>query len=373
MVFLPLSNTVFELHPRFAFRHIAATHLVKHLIHHQGLFAKVFYQNLPKAFTLLSTQLHWGIQLLHIPGSLIKVFLLIIRKRIVSSQEDRFRWNPVSCLQEKQRNHHGHHRQHGQPLPKMAVTPQGAAHCLHVGIAPCRILTSAFGCNVVVSMWKDLLQQQPESILVGTAVDFDTMLQLLRRHITHRASRLFQDGVVVGIRQTEVDDLHVVAIARNKDVARLQVTVQDLFAVDVGQSIHQLIDNLASELFRRLALQELVKCHTIDVLHDDAGTNTVVFLLGKGLYNVGMVELNHQLVFLFQQLEIDLLVAKLRFQAFQDEPPALSLHLHQLIEATALQRFVGSVHIGRQDELLLDRSRCDDVVHGGIRWHKNKE
>ena len=95
------------------------------------------------------------------------------------------------------------------------------------------ILTGAFGGDMVVSMWKKLPQQQPKGELVSTTVGFRIVLELFWCHITHGASGLFQNSIIVSIGKAEVDDLHVIAVAGDEDVTRLEVAMNDLLAVDV--------------------------------------------------------------------------------------------------------------------------------------------
>ncbi len=127
---------------------------------------------------------------------------------------------------------------------------------------------------------------------------------------------------------------------------------------DVRKGVDELVNQLAPRLLRGIAFQKLVEGHPVDVFHDDAGPQRLVHLLGLGLHDAGMVELYHQLVLLLQQLHIDGLTLVFGLQPFQQKPPPLTLRLHQLVEAVALQWFVGSAHVGWHDELFLDGSRC---------------
>ena len=167
---------------------------------------------------------------------------------------------------------------------------------------------------------------------------------------------MFEDGVVISIGESEVDDLYIIAVTGNQDIAWLEVTMDDLLAVDIRQGVHQLIDHLATGFLGRFAFKKTVEGNAINVFHHDTGTDLLVHLLGVSLHDVGMVELHHQGILFFQQLEIDRLLSEFKLQTFQQEPSPLPLHLRQLVEAPALQRFEGSIYLGRQDKLFLDWS-----------------
>lgn len=236
---------------------------------------------------------------------------------------------------------HGHHDtkrcQQQQPdkrkCPTQSVAPpQSLAHRLHVGIAPLGILAGAFGCNTAVTVWKNLTKQQAKRVNVSTPINCILATLLLWRHIFVGAGGLFQNGIVIGIGETEVDDLHVVAVAGDEDIARLQVAVHNLLAVDVGQGVNKLVYHLATGFFGWIAFQKGVESHPVDIFHHDTGTEFVVHLLGEGLHDVRVVELCRQIKLFLQQFDIGLQVAVLGFQPFQDELLALSAHLHHLVE-----------------------------------------
>ena len=203
---------------------------------------------------------------------------------------------------------------------------------------------------MAITVRKQVAQHQAEGKYVSSAVYFSARFHLLRRHIFQGAGRLFQDGIVIGIRETEVDNFHVAAITCDKNVARLEVAVQDLLAVDISQSIYKLVHHLAADFFGGVAFQESIERNPVDVFHHDARAEFFVHIFGVGFHDVGMVELHHQLVFLLQHLKVDGLLSKLRLQSFQQEPPPLPLHLHQLVEATADHRLVGGLRlVGREE------------------------
>lgn len=63
------------------------------------------------------------------------------------------------------------------------------------------------------------------------------MLGLFGSHVFQGAGRLLEDSVAVGISQSEVDDLQVVAVVGHHDVLRLQVAVDYLLRMDIGQGL----------------------------------------------------------------------------------------------------------------------------------------
>ena len=132
--------------------------------------------------------------------------------------------------------------------------------------------------------------------------------------------------------------------------------MKDLLAVDVGQGIHQLINDFTALPPRRVALKKLIKGHAIDVLHDDARAELLIDLLKGHPDDVGMVEHCHQLILFLQQLQVDDLLLELGFQPFQHIPSSLPFHLHQLVESMAWHLLVGGLHLSGMEKLFLNRS-----------------
>ena len=119
--------------------------------------------------------------------------------------------------------------------------------------------------------------------------------------------------------------------------------------------------------FRRgIAGKECVEPDTIDILHDNTGTQRLVDFFGVSLHDGGMVELHHQRILFLQQFKIDSLVKVSRFQSFEHKPPALALDFHQSAEATAGHIFIDVEDVVFRKELPADRTGCTVVVHGRI-------
>ena len=62
-------------------------------------------------------------------------------------------------------------------------------------------------------------------------------MHLLGSHVLHRTRGLLQDGMRIGVGESEVDDLSIVTIVRHHDVRRFQVAMGYLLRMDVGESL----------------------------------------------------------------------------------------------------------------------------------------
>ena len=248
------------------------------------------------------------------------------------------------------------------PAPPPVVTVQCFPDLFHASESPPRILADTLGGNATVPVRKNPAQNQSERIDVRPAIH-GRPRNLLRRHVLLRAGRLLQDRIVICVGKTEVNDFHIASVAGDEDVGWLQVPVQDLLAVDVGKGIDELVHHLAAGLHRGFAGKERVERHPVDVFHDDTGPQRVIHLLGIGLHDAGMVQLDHQRILFLQQFKIDRLIAELRLQALQHEPSPLPLGLYQAVDAAALHFLIGSLDIVFRDEHLVEGAGCAVVNH----------
>ena len=76
---------------------------------------------------------------------------------------------------------------------------------------------------------------------------------MFRSHIVLSTGRLLQDGVIICVGKSEVYDFHIATIVCHEYISRLKVAVQYLLAVDVGQSIYELVHDLATGGLRGIA------------------------------------------------------------------------------------------------------------------------
>ena len=266
---------------------------------------------------------------------------------------------------QKQWNNGQHHTyQYGKHPKPTCMAFESLAQSHGIGIAALAVNTRTLDGNMLITVRKDLLQQQSKSIDVGATIYLHIRLLLLGSHIFQGAGRLFQHGIVIGIGKTEIDDFHIIAVSCHHNIAWLQVAVDDLLAMDVNKDFHQLFHHFFASGHGGLCCKKLVQSHAIHILHHDARANLGVHFLSKNLHNVGMVELGAQVKLLFQQLDISLLIAIPRLQSFQDEPLALSPNLHHLVEATRRRGLVHRQGIRLSDETPIDDSRCATDVHG---------
>lgn len=235
----------------------------------------------------------------------------------------------------------------------MSVPFQCTSNCLHVPVPSVAVLSGTLGGNGPISMREDLAQDEPKRVDIRPAIKGCTG-NLFRRHIVWRAGRLLQNGIIIRIGQAEINDFHIIAIACDQDVSGFEITVKDLLAMDIIQRIDKLVHHFGTHFRRGIAGQERIESDAINVFHHDARSNGLIDLFGVGFDDVRVVELHHQRILFLQEFPINGLVAILRFQAFQDEPSALTLGFYQTIETASGQFLKNLTVVIFRQELFVD-------------------
>lgn len=218
-------------------------------------------------------------------------------------------------------------------------------HLLCVAEAPFAVGLRALAHDATVTVREKLLENNAESVYVSATVQRHVAGHLLRGGVLVGARRLFQDAVPVGVGQPEIDDFHVVTIVGNQDVVGFQVTMNNLFTVEISHCREYLIHDFHPQVPRRVLGQGLLERAAIHIFHHDAGPHYRVVFLAEGVRDVGMVQLHPQFELLGQQTSIDLLALEFRLEPFQHEPLAVPLRFEEPVEAVGRDFRIRGKHI----------------------------
>ena len=203
----------------------------------------------------------------------------------------------------------------------------------------------------------------PETLVDDSSVGVPTELQFLKddaervdvvacvgcggvglfgRHVSHGSCGLLEDGVAVGVGESEVDDLHVAAVVRQHDVRGLQVAVYHLLLVDVGHGVDQFVGKPPPCGGVRLSVEEVGEGGAVYPFRNEARPCVSVgeaYRLHAVCLHDGVVLQGHEHLHLFpEQLLVGGVVEMLLFQAFQQEPPPVALRLEEVAIAIGVQR-----------------------------------
>ena len=94
-----------------------------------------------------------------------------------------------------------------------------------------------------------MLQDKTESVEVGAAVEFFAG-QLFGGGVGLGVGRLLQYGKTIAVGQAKVDEFHIVAIPCDENIARLQIAVNDLLGMAVGERVQNLAAYCAPQFWR---------------------------------------------------------------------------------------------------------------------------
>ena len=145
---------------------------------------------------------------------------------------------------------------------------------------------------------------------------------LLWRGVALCACRLLEHGVAVGVGESEVDELHVVAVACHNYVGKFQVAVHNLLAVHVLQRIGYLPDNVHL-LGNGMPLSApFAQSNAVNPLHHYARADALHLFERRCRYYIVVLQLHEYFELLLEEHAV-CRVAPVGFQAFQHPPSAI--------------------------------------------------
>ena len=123
------------------------------------------------------------------------------------------------------------------------------------------------------------------------SVVYDLSCKKLGRSIYLCSGRGFEGSEGICIRQTEVNDLDVLAVMGDEDVLRLEVSVDDLLAVHVVKCVTDFADDLLGKLSGySLCGDEFFKGTGVNPLHHNAAADGRMIYLSEILTEAGVGE-----------------------------------------------------------------------------------
>ena len=98
----------------------------------------------------------------------------------------------------------------------------------------------------------------------------------------------------IQLAESEVNELDILSIAGDEDIAAFEVVVDELERMDILQSIQQLHHHALACRMRGVGTQPLHQCHSIHILHHDTPAAVLHLFQRIGLRYVRMAERNAQ-------------------------------------------------------------------------------
>ena len=157
--------------------------------------------------------------------------------------------------------------------------------------------------------------------------------RLLGCHVAQCAGGLLEDGVGVGVGQAEVNQLHVVPVTGDHDVAGLQVAVHDVAAVHVGQCVEQLFQHAVALVEWWLLREPLGERRAIDPLEDDASPQSRHIFHAHHLLHAGVLQLHEDFHLLAQHFLVHRLVLRVGSERLERMPPTVALGAREHVVA----------------------------------------
>ena len=207
----------------------------------------------------------------------------------------------------------------------------------------------------------DALAERPD---VGPVVDREALEQF-RGSERSRTGRSLVDGPGIGIGEAEVDELDIGPVVGDEDVRRLDVPVDDLLGMQVGEGVAELENNLPGcGLGRKAVGDEGIERNPVDPFHLDAVAKVLAEDHPVDFPDGRVGEAVADFVFLAEQGLVAWLAAEGWFEGFQDA------ELSILVDAPDF----GPPAFGTMDELRFGKTALSPVSglvgkECGIFWH----
>ena len=176
---------------------------------------------------------------------------------------------------------------------------------MHARVDGCQ--ASCYGL-VVLPAKLQVAQHQAQAVDVVAQVGFAGRC-LFGCHVACGAGRLLQHGMHIGVGKPEVDNLHMLPVGGDHDVAGLDVAVHHAVLVHMCQCVHQLLCHLVAIGACGFFLKPVAQGDTLDPFHYNAFAQPVHILQAHHLHYAGVLQPHHDVELLHQHLVVGLLLS----------------------------------------------------------------